>query len=138
MLRRLSYSTQHRYHILSNPEIALTFWTWSLTLHCVRQTLEEIAFVPELRRMAALHPDKFTLQLYVSNELDGGNKPQIEDLRYTRIERSDINEAMQLATKDEHRWPSFYVCGPPAMIDSIQQLALDVGLPLNDLQIERW
>lgn len=117
---------------------ALSKYAPPVVLLYTAQTLDEIAFVPELRKIAAKHPNRFTLQLYITNESPDEAASQHSDVHFHRIERSDIQQAMELATRDEHRWPSFYVCGPPAMIDSIQQLALDVGLPPDDLQIERW
>uniref|UniRef100_A0A915J7J7 Oxidoreductase NAD-binding domain-containing protein 1 n=1 Tax=Romanomermis culicivorax TaxID=13658 RepID=A0A915J7J7_ROMCU len=95
------------------------------------QNEAELLFKTDFMEFATMY-NSFAPKFYVSREPPYTDNPLVKKSHVTREDIMDaVNE--QIASKTK-----IFICGPPPMIDSVQQILDNASFPKNRIFYEKW
>ncbi|KAL7640122.1 UNVERIFIED_CONTAM: hypothetical protein RMT77_009536 [Armadillidium vulgare] len=91
---------------------------------------DELLYKPSIDEMAKSFPESINVQYFTTKEKYSGNR-----ILSSRISLEHIKEALSNLNQSETK---VYICGPPTMIESINNFSLECGVPKSRIFFEKW
>lgn len=100
---------------------------------------KELIFKESISEMVKTYPGQLASRYFVTRAVGGCDTKDLSDVVIERrISQSDIQESLQRLKKLKNDSILCLVCGPPPMIDSMEQILQQQGIPKGSIMAEKW